>query len=187
MKYVLSVLGFIILTVIAITLLASTTSNRSETNQEGDKVVTVVDYKNNGTAIYTIQGELVADEEFRQIRISVNQSERRVQVLAGYNERVEREQRFGNNAQAFEVFMEALGKAGYSLKRETKIKQVDGTCPLGRRYLYKLQADGKEVVDLWSTSCSTKEGNFGGNDSLIRRLFENQIPEFNEFVSGVDI
>lgn len=185
MKYVLSVLGFIILAVIAVTLLVSTTGNRTGEKLEGDKVVSLSDHKAAGSVIYTSQGSIVGDDQFRQVRITVNQSERRVELLAGYNGRVEKEQRFANNAQAFDVFMDALSKAGYSLERESAVDGPNGTCPLGRRFIYELRSGSENVVDLWSTSCGTKEGTFGGNATLVRQLFERQISEYNKFVSGV--
>ena len=186
-KYVLGILGFIILTVIAVVLLASTTSNRLEDNQEGNKVVNLADYIQNGEVSYTTEGKIVGEEDYKSVRITVSPTNRRAQVLSGYSEKVEKEQNFANTSDAFDAFMRSLNNAGYSREREVANKDMRGVCPLGRRYSYKLQQGSEQVVDLWSTSCNSKQGTFGGNDGLVRQLFQGQIPEYNKFIRGFRI
>jgi hypothetical protein len=187
MKYVLGVLGFIILAVIAVVLLATTTGNRSDGVQEGTKIVNLADYISGGEVSYTVAGKIVGEEEFKSVRITVSPSERKIQVLSGYSDKVEKEQVYANTGDAFDAFMRSLSNAGYTRERSVKNKDMRGTCPLGRRYTYKLQQGSDKVVDLWSTSCSAKEGTFGGNRTVIRQLFQNQVPEYNKFIRGYRI
>lgn len=187
MKYVLGIFGFIILTIVAVVLLVSVTSTRTSNNQTGKKVVTMADYTDNGTVTYTTQGKVVGEGEYKEIRFVINASERRVQLLSGYGERVVREQSFANNKAAFDTFMRALGNAGYSREKTSTITDSRGVCPLGLRYLYNLKDNGKDVVNTWATSCNSRDGTFGGDQSLIRVLFENQVPRFNDFVGSDDL
>jgi hypothetical protein len=137
------------------------------------------------TAIYTVEGELNAEEDHRAIRISVNRNRRTLEVLTGYSQTVVQSQTFSNTQPAYEEFVHALENAGFSRSQEAKYSSENGVCPLGRRYMYELNEDDKEVVRSWSTSCGRTDGSFAGNAGLIRQLFENQIPEYKTFVKDV--
>jgi hypothetical protein len=185
MKYVLGVFGFIILTIIAVVLLATTTGNRLNTTQEGEKIVNLADYTKNGVVTYTTQSRILGAEDYREVRIIISPTERRVQLLTGYDGTIAKEQTFPNTSNAFEAFLQALSNAGFSRERNTTNKDIAGVCPLGRRMIYDLTADNKDVVNLWSTSCSSRDGTFGGDESTTLNLFQAQIPGYNAFVSGV--
>ena len=144
-------------------------------------------YIDKGTVVYTSQGEIVGNEDYKELRVSVNATERKVQILSGYDEQVVREQSFPNTQAAFSNFMYSLANAGFSRERSSNKPDPRGVCPLGIRYIYQLHADNKEVVDLWTTSCGTKDTTFGGDQSTVRALFENQIPGFNGFVAGTPL
>lgn len=186
MKYLFGVLGFIVLTVIAIVLLVSATNNRRPDTTEGERVVNLADYiDNSATVTFTAKGRVVAEEDYREIVISVTPTERRVAVIKGYNGAVDKQQTFPNSQEAYEAFLHALSKTGFTVERETNNKDIEGACPTGRRYLYELDDNGSEIVDLWSTTCNSNEGTFAGNDNTTQRLFRAQIPGYSKFVSGV--
>lgn len=186
MKYLLGTLGFIILAVVAIILIASTPGGRGTNTQEGERKLTLTDYiDDDSTVVFTEQGRIVGDNEHAGIRISVNRSERRIQILRGYEEVIEREQAFPNTPDGYDSFIRALTNAGFSRERDTDQKDSRGTCPLGRRQLYDLRVGADELQHLWSTACRDQEGTFGGNDGLVRELFQKQITDYNKFVAGV--
>jgi hypothetical protein len=186
MKYVLGVFGIIILAIVAVVLISTTTSNRSNSVQEGEPRVNVEEFANKtATFSQTSQGKIVGLDDFRAIRVTVSPSERRVQILKGYDNAVEKEQIFTNTQAAYDVFVRALDNAGYSLERNSANEELRGSCPLGRRYLYELQENNNQVLSLWSSSCGRSEGNFGGNSQLVQQIFKNQIPLYSTFVRGV--
>lgn len=186
MKYVLGVFAFIILAIVAIVLLSTTTGNRDPNRQEGERIVNLVDYANTPAAVtLTTQGRIVGQENYREIRVTVSRDQRLVEIISGYNGTVERQQSTPNTPEAFDAFMRALTTTGFTRERDTVQKEVRGTCPTGRRFIYGLRQGNDQLVNLWSTSCDNDQGTFGGNDNLTQRLFQNQIPDYSRFVRGV--
>lgn len=184
MKYVLGIFGVIFVAIIAIVLI---------THGGGDKrpvvkpLVVSEEAREGVSAVYTVQGAVVGENQRRAIRIIVNQDERRLEILSGYGEAVERSNTFSNTNAGFENFLVALDQAGYNTKRPTRIDDERGACPLGRRYIYELREYSQEMLRLWNTSCGGKLGNFNGRSTTVRRLFERQIPNYQKLVSGVDL
>jgi hypothetical protein len=187
MKYVIGVIAVIIVTILAIVLIVNRDTN-PQPNQTGKQAVSLYDQaKDGGTVSYTVAGKVVGDEERRAVRITVSDESRTVEVLRGYNETVEKSQSFSNTSAGFEEFLKALENAGFSRKRTYDPEDERGICPLGRRFIYEFEKSGEDSLKTWSTSCSAKQGTFGGVATTVRRLFQNQIPEYNEFVSGVKL
>ena len=185
MRYILGILGFIVLTVVAIILLANLGGNPDR--QEGEKVVTLTDYIDDGaTVAYTKQGELVGDDEFRAVHITVTPQERRIELFGGYNETVIKQETFANTQAGYDVFLHALSVAGFTREKTSQQEDIKGACPLGQRHIYELVNGGDQVTYLWSTTCGKREGTFGGDKNKVQQLFENQIPTYNKFVSGVE-
>lgn len=188
MKYILGVFGVIVILIFAVILIVRRSPAPTTPAQTGERQVNLADYETKpATAILTTRGEIVGDEERRGIRITVSSQERVIEILRGYNETVDSRQSFSNNGNAFANFLSALDAAGFSREQETDVKDDRGSCPLGRRYDYKLQDGSEEIFRFWNTSCSTKIGSFGGNGNLVRRLFENQIPDYRKLTRDVEL
>lgn len=185
MKYVIGVIAVIIVTILAIVLIINRDSP-DQPNQTGRQAVSLYEQaKDGGTVSYTVEGKVVGDEERRAVRITVGSSTRKIEVLRGYNETVEKSQTFTNTSAGYEEFLKALELAGFSRKRDYTPKDERGVCPLGRRYIYEFEKPGEDTVKTWSTSCSPQQGTFGGVSTTVRQLFQNQVPEYNKFTSGV--
>ncbi len=186
MKYILGVAAVVIALIVAIFVIATRPSETPGAGQDGKPVVTLKEEANgNSTLIYTIEGKIVGEEERRAVRISVNRNVRTFEVLEGYTEKVIRKETYSNNSEAFDVFVAGLEVAGFSRKRESKIEERHGACPFGRRYTYELTKNNDKPVNTWSTSCSAKEGTFGGAQSTVQQLFQNQIPNYNQLTSEI--
>lgn len=184
MKYILAVLGVIILIVVAIVLLAST-GNRSGDVQEGERQVNLEQLADSDVVVsWTEQGELVGVDEHREIRVIISRNERRVEILEGYDQTVASSKSSANTQEAFTRFMHALSHAGFSRERESEIQDYRGVCPLGKRYIYTLSEGGANKLFLWSTSCRGEDGTFGGSENTVRKLFQNQITDYREFIRG---
>lgn len=185
MRYILGVLGLVLLAVFAIFLLATGGNDRTD-RQEGERVVTLTDYADKSSAVsLTEDGRITGLDTHKSVRITVTPSERKVELLTGYDGSVERSQTFSNTSEAYEEFVFALHNAGFSRERDTAITDERGVCPQGSRYIYSLSEGDEEPIRLWSTSCSGKQGTFGGDTGLVRRIFHDQITDYNTFVRGV--
>lgn len=187
MKYVFGVFGIIVLLLLIVILIVRSGPDEPVGDtQTGKPQVSLAAYEDkSATASMTVRGDVTADENRRAIKISVSRHERVVEVLEGYDEQVVSRQSYPNNEDAYKIFLSALANAGFERQQESKIKDERGTCPFGRRYVYRLQ-DGSELVHrTWSTSCRREQGTFGGNSNIVRRLFEQQIPDYSEVTRGV--
>jgi hypothetical protein len=180
MRYVLAIIGMIIVIVVAFLLLFG-----GRGTDEVREPLMVEYSQRPAEVIYTARGRIVGDEEFRSVRITVNRSERIMEVLYGYQEDREVYQTYPNNAEAYTTFMLALGQSGYGNERNVDNDDERGVCPLGRRFVYELVDGGDQILRSWSTSCSSRSGSFAGNANQVRKLFEAQIPDYRDLTRGV--
>jgi len=184
MKYFLGFLAVVAVGILAIVLLTSGGGNGSQV--PGEEKINLSEYADTQTSVrLTTQGEIEAKEEHREIRITIGRTRRNVEILRGYDAEVIKSQPFDNSQSAYAEFLEALQKAGFANERASSLESEDGVCPTGRRYIYEVLDNSEQVLRLWSTSCSGKQGTLAGNASLVRRLFEAQIPDYNDVTSGV--
>lgn len=128
----------------------------------------------------TISGPIVADAEHREIRIDISQYSNDVRTITGYEGRVDYSNTTVSNPNAYASFLRGLDLLGYtrgSDKEETADER--GYCPFGRRYVFEI-IDGADTIQrYWATSCGDTI-NFKGDYGQIVRLFQAQIPEYNE-------
>jgi hypothetical protein len=188
MRYIIGVIAIVIILITVIIMLSRGGSDRRP-NIEGEEIVTMSDYADrDARVVYTMEGPNVSEEERRAIRITVTRNERIFQILEGYNERVARTEQFSNNDEAYSTLVHSLEIAGYNRERKTSIEEPKGACPLGQRYYYQLNEGDNRVVDLWSTTCRRDEaGNFGGDASLVRNIFQEQIPGYRDFTRDLKL
>ena len=188
MKYVIGVLATIAVAIFAIILIVSRGEPPRDQNLDADPQADLTEYVDTAATVsFTTEGELTADEERRAIRVRINRNERVIEILTGYDEQVERSERFSNNQAAFDAFMHGLKEAGFTREQEPEHDNEKGICPFGRRYLFELREFGNSIVNLWATSCDNDDGTFGGNRHQVRRLFEEQIPDYRQLVNDVDL
>lgn len=179
----MAVLGIIFVVILAIVLIS-----HGGGPKQGPRPVVVSDQNREGTSVqFTNQGRLVGEDKRRAIRIVVSQNERRLEILTGYEEAVERAQVYPNTPAAYENFLIALDKAGFDNKRVVSDDDERGSCPLGYTYIYQLKDFSQELIRTWSTSCSARTGTFSGNPATIRTLFQLQIPDYATQTQNVDL
>lgn len=191
MKYVLGVIGAVILAILAIIIIGGRGPNTEETAQKAGakKAISVVDYadKLNSEVSWTVQGRLVGEDQHKSIRIVVSQNERRYEVLSGYEGSIESVQRFPSSPAAYDTFLRALDVAGFSKERKVTRTDERGVCPQGYRYIYDLEDGSDHVIRTWSTSCSTAQGPFAGSAGTVRQLFQDQIPNYNGLSQNIQL
>lgn len=182
MKYVIGVIVVIFLMFIALLTVFDRGDNGE---QEGSRAIELREYADADSRVeYTVYGPIVAQEDRRAIRISVSETERYVAVLEGYEEKIMRRESFGNNQSAYDEFLAALERAGYTREKDAP-EDRSGFCPTGKQYTYNLYENGGDILKNWSTSCTKKHGSFGGDASLVRRLFQAQIPDYRTITRDV--
>jgi hypothetical protein len=187
MRYIFGVFAVVIIMIIAIILIVTRSPKPADnTVKTGQKVLLASDYAHeNATASFTTEGRLLGEESRRAIRISVTPNLRTVEELDGYNQTSTRTQSYTNTQAGYEEFLLALDNSGFNRKRETTLKDERGVCPLGRTFILALNKGNDQPLRLWATSCSAKQGTAAGAVTTIQQLFQNQIPDYNKFVSNV--
>ena len=185
LRYILGFLGFIAFIIFIIVLIArlATQNGRQQldlapTARLAEAASTDADF------VFTESGPIVAEEEHYQIRITVNRSGRRIEVIRGFQNNVVASADFGNNEEAFRSFLAAIDRTGYSRERSTDFDNEEGLCPKGRRYVFTSDQFGEDFRR-WDTSCMNVRGSFGGSINTARELYQDQIPDYNRFISGV--
>lgn len=133
-----------------------------------------------------IDGPVVINQEHRTIRVSVSQTESRIEIVQGYDGDVIESQSFPNTQSSYAVFLQSLAHLDFSSGSTTSsLNDERGYCPNGNRYIYQLKQEDKTVLRFWSTSCG--QGTFGGKRAEVRALFRNQIPQatYNKLTSNI--
>jgi hypothetical protein len=187
MKYIIAVVGVILAAFIAIVVIM----NRAPGDQKSPNIkgaIQLTDYDNlNASVSLTTQGKVVGETEHQGVRITITRTERKIEILRGYDQSVERSNTYPNSQSGYETFLRALDNAGFTKNRPSKFEDNRGVCPLGNKYIYDLSYNDEHVSNLWSTSCSKGEGTFAGAASLSRQLFEAQIPDYGTQIRGVKL
>ncbi|PID31811.1 hypothetical protein CR970_03820 [Candidatus Saccharibacteria bacterium] len=184
-KYIVAVAGVVILIVIGLFFTFGRNPNTKDKDIAPSKTSNLAQYAPRDSFVtMTKEGDIVGDDKHRAVRITVTPTERRIDILAGYDGFVERSQTFDNTQAAYAEFLNALERAGFARKQTPRYKKPDGVCPLGKRYYYELDNNGDKLIDTWSASCGKAYGDFGGTRT-VRKLFEMQITDYGKFVRGV--
>src|SRR3989344_4092800 len=138
---------------------------------------------------YTQRGIINGEDIHREIRITVGQFQRRLDIIAGYSGKVIQTQTFSNSVPAYREFLAAIAGAGFLAEKKVSPSQADtlGKCPLGLLYKFELNDGGEILSFLWSSSCGKDSGTMKVNSSTLQTLFKNQITNYNQVVSDVNL
>jgi hypothetical protein len=153
----------------------------------GPTIQPLPDYAStDATVSFTTDGLVNGDELHRQIRITISNSQRTLDVLQGYNGQVIMSKNFENNQEAYFVFLKSINYSGFLAKNKKKVSSDErGVCPLGFRYIFDLNGDEGDLSRLWTTSCAI--GNWGGNLPTVQALFKYQIPNYSNLTADVNL
>ncbi len=160
---------------------------RDETpNDVMPRDITLTDHADASSEVsFTTYGRIVGQDEFQAIRITVNQSQRTLDILSGYELSVEERVQFSNTAAAYEAFLHALENVRFTDVIEGEPEREDGKCPTVRRHVYHLRVDGDARLRTWSSPCRGERGNFGGERRAVERLFQEQITDYRDHTRGI--
>ena len=189
----------IIFAVVMITLIAGIllifgghkTPNTSNTASNNPALVLkpLPDYANTDAVItLTTDGHINGDDLHRQIRITVSQNKRELDIIQGYSGTVVSSQTYYNTEDAYNVFLRSIYLSGFTLNSKAKPAAPAselGQCATGFRYIFDVNQDGNDLSRLWTSSCAT--GTFGGNSDLVQSLFQAQIPNYQKTADSVEL
>lgn len=179
LKAVFGFLGFVVLVILIVVIVAR---GGNDNRASLEPVPSLAEAASSDASFRFIEaGPIVAEEDHFRIEINVSRNDREIIVYRGYNNVQAASARFSNSQAAFEEFLSALDRSGYTTSRRTGFESEAGVCPTNRRYIFESnQFD--EDFRRWTTNCREK-GSFGGDFTTIRRLFRNQIPEIDAFIT----
>lgn len=196
MRYFAAFLVFIALILFGIVIFGGN-SNKSNSSTSTSSQVTkaLPDYASSNAEVrVTIDGPVNGDDLHRQIRMTISSSQRTIDIIQGYQGNVIQTESIGNNQPAYNVFLNAIYRYGFTLglnpKKNKFVSTNDvGSCPLGDRYYFELMNTGSNADQrLWTSTCGKQvPGNFGGDSVTLLQLFRVQYTNYDDFTSGVVI
>ncbi len=137
---------------------------------------------------FTLDGPINGDDVHRQVKITVDQFQRKLDIIGGYNGNIIEEQNFGNNQQAYDIFLRSLNNSGFMARvKKPKITDERGQCPLGRRFIFELNDGGDVLSHAWTTSCGGTLGTLGVNSATLQELFQAQVTNYDQVISKAKI
>ncbi len=135
----------------------------------------------------TTDGPVNAEEQHKQVRISVNRQNVTFEHIGGYNGNIVKRQQFNNTENAYTAFLLSLAHAGFT-RTETKpdpaLRDERGYCPEGDRYVFELVQNDKDVLRSWATSCD-KPKTYLGAVGLTLDLFQAQVPNYSDLTQDI--
>lgn len=148
----------------------------------------LISYANTDTIVReTIDGPINAPQDHRQLQITVGRDTTTFEELSGYDGNVVKSQSYPMSQNAYSNFLYAIDRAGYTLGNTTStFKNERGYCPEGRRYIFEVIQDGKNLERYWVTNCSGTPKTFNGKASVIIDLFRAQVPDYNNLTDDLN-
>ena len=184
MKYFLGFLGIVALVVLVFVLVVRGFSGSPKQTKPQTQLS---DYTNTSTVMrMTIEGPVVADANYNEIRITVGRDANTVEIVNGYQNKVVQAKTYPNNSTAYGNFLRAIDLLGYTRGDTTgRLDDERGFCASGSRYVYEIISGASDVQRYWIGSCGA--GTFKGHSANIRALFRAQIPDYDTLTAKLSI
>lgn len=185
-RLALAFVGFIIIIFLVVLLFVG----GGKKNTPTAPVKTLPSYANTDAQVtMTIDGPINGDDVHRQIKVTVGADSRELDIIQGYSGNIIQSNPQYNSQDAYSAFLSALNLSGFTLQRKGASTSLSsaGQCALGQRFTFTLEQDGNVISNLWTTSCGSNTGNFGGISSTVQQLFEAQITNYDTLVENVNM
>jgi hypothetical protein len=142
----------------------------------------------NSSVRFVMAGTVNGKEIHKQVRITVSSSTRTLDILEGYSGQAVSTQSYPNDIEAYREFLSALYTSGFTKENPDNVNpDISGRCPLGTKYIYTSSEIANVPDELWTTSCKSVIGTFGGDSTSINKLFRLQIPNYDKQTSSVNL
>lgn len=184
-NFIIAFIVFITLVFFAIRIFGGGNEPKTTPRPPGPVVKPLPEYADTLAEVsMTVDGRINGDDAHRQIRITVDRFQRRLEIIAGYQGNVIQKNEFQNSQKAYETFLRSLNNSGFLAKRNNGTNtNPDGQCPLGRRFIYELNDSGDVLSRLWTTTCGSRTGTLAGNSATLQSIFQAQITDYNKLIS----
>lgn len=146
----------------------------------------LLSYNRPGTSMrLTIDGPINSELQHRQVQIDISQRQTQIRTITGYENRTLDSKTFGNNPNAYGVFLRAIDLQGYT-DGDNSESLIDerGYCPTGQRYIFEIIDNDNVTQRYWSTSCGGVHS-FKGNADVTIGLFRAQIPDYEQITQNI--
>jgi hypothetical protein len=165
------------------------TRPNSNTASSPTKKMNMADYAHKDSEVtYTLEGVINSEVNHRSIKISVNNHIVNITVFEGYQGNVLKSESYANNVDAYRSFLAGLQNSGFLKERKiSNSVTMLGQCPTGLKYSFTTKGIDKAPSLLWTTSCGNSKGNFAGRLNTVTTLFNWQVPNYSQFVSGINL
>jgi len=153
------------------------------------KKIDLAEYTKPSTFVrLTLEGPIVSNEKYQSYQIEVGQDYREIKIFSGYNKTVISQQRYTNNATAYEAFLKSLKQANYTSTVKGASDNETGYCATGNRYVYELYEGTTQKLRTWSSTCTgTVTSTFAGLSTTVRTLFKKQIPDIDKLTAKISL
>jgi len=180
-------LGLVILLMfIVIFLIINHGSDKGKVAETKEPLTSYVD-NSNVTITQTIVGPIRAAEKHFQGEISVTNTATTATRISGYDGNVTDSRSYAMTQAGFSEFLHALNTAGFTLgNTDEGLKNDEGFCPTGRRYIYTIREGANVVQRFWVTSCGGTR-TYKGSLNLTITLFKAQVPDYSRLMSGTGL
>lgn len=191
MRILRYILGFLVV-VLIIVVLANLIFGGDKKSEVTKEIVTQAKFadsaESNSVVTFVTAGIINGTDIHRQIRITVNNTSRTLEIIEGYSGKILSTQTYTNTQEAYREFLSALFTSGYTKENPANTNpDVSGRCPLGTRFIYTSSGIPNVPDELWTTSCPTVIGTFGGSADAVTQLFRLQIPNYAGQTSNVNL
>jgi len=181
-------IGFLVFLLLAIGLLVFTIDwggSKAEEERAIKQLVMQELAETPASVTYRRSGPIVANQDHRELVITVSRGEVVARILKGYEGTVIKTERIKNNEASFRAFLAGLEDINFNDSRVYYGERTqEGACPAGRRFTYTLEGAGEYDFETWSTSCNKGTGTFAGSNSQIERMFKAQVPNINDLIKS---
>lgn len=189
MRPIYILVGALVIIGILVIVLVSIFKPSNNNNTPAIPPVVLADYATETNSVsYMIDGITNAEENHRAVKITISNTSRTLEVISGYKGQVIKTKTYANNTESYKSFLAGLQTVGY-IKQNPKNTSTNylGKCPLGFRYLITTSGIKNVPELLWTTNCGGTPGSFAGDLAAVRELFKNQIPDYDNLVSGISV
>lgn len=185
----ISLLFIVIIAIIQLARIAGNITGSSDENIDNQQTELVLGEQNNllSSVQFVIRGPIIAQEEHLEIRFTISQRTRLLQLINGYDGKVQKSISLPNTSNSYQALLDALEVNGFNEQKSTVGDGPEGICAANQVYFYRIKANGATVNELWAGSCSGGYGNFAGNNTAINYLFKSQFPSYGEFSAGTGL
>ena len=180
-------LGLVILLMfVVIFLIMNHGSEKGEVAETKQPLTSYVDNPN-VTITQTIVGPIRAAEDHFQGEISITNNATTASRINGYDGNVTDSRSYPMTQAGFSELLHALSSAGFTKgNTDEALKNDEGFCSTGRRYIYTIREGANVVQRFWATSCGGTR-TYDGSLNLTISLFKAQVPEYGRLMSGTGL